>query len=781
MKTFIEYFPQKTFGMRLNKTILFAAITLLSHINANADNNVVKGKVCSANKEPLQNITVSLLTPDSSFVTGTMTDIKGHYLFDKIERKKYLIHYSSIGYKPAFTTCTVNKDTVDIGYTILEEDQQFLKEVKVTASRYQKTDNGLSVFPSKEQVKYSHSGYDLLEKLMIPGLNINAQKGTVLHFRTDVGLYINGEKADYRRVNNLRPKDIEKVEYMDNPSGIYSNEAYAVNFITKTKEGGGYVSVEGSETLGFEKGEYNIASQISKKNTSFSFWGGFTHYGSNGESTDREENIVTSPVPTNISKKVIGDGTRNNEQYIHAQMRSSFKRGLFSATLGFVNSRMPQNDNFGKVTYNGAVTEQKEQITHVSNNGLSPKLSVFCEYNINASSKLTGSLSMDYNHSIYDRNYQEADYFNSTHARNNFLNGNAEVDYTYKLKDKSKLSATVYNILSNAITKYSGNYKSRQSLFSDETIIFVGYKRNILKNLSLYVRPGISILRQELNDMDKNETSFRLHSKLTYSLSKSQQLAFGYKIGNTVADISSSSSIDQEIDPYHVKRGNPYLKNANLYHYSLEYMLVTKKFNMSFEADYNLTNHFPLMTPYMEDNKIIETYSSDSKSKEYDAGAMFAYMPFKNFSVQAMLVYSKLTSDKWNIYDSDIIMSNVSAMFNHKAFSFKASVAPPYKGVKTGKGGLYAKFRNDWQYSLSASWRNNNLYVEIGTNNPFSKRITNKEYLNVPYYSYEQRVTSGTYQQTAYIKAAYNFDFGNKKIKKDKVKADNTIKDTILR
>lgn len=132
--------------MRFNKTIFFAAITLLSHINANAGNNVVKGKVCSANKEPLQNITVSLLTPDSFFVTGTMTDTKGLYLFDKIERKKYLIHYSSIGYKPAFTTCTVNKDTVDIGYTILEEDRQFLKEVKVTASRYQKTDNGLSLF-----------------------------------------------------------------------------------------------------------------------------------------------------------------------------------------------------------------------------------------------------------------------------------------------------------------------------------------------------------------------------------------------------------------------------------------------------------------------------------------------------------------------------------------------------------------------------------------------------------------------------------------------------------
>ena len=34
-----------------------------------------------------------------------------------------------------------------------------------------------------------------------------------------VTLYIDGRKVDYREVQSLRPRDIEKVEYFDVPTG----------------------------------------------------------------------------------------------------------------------------------------------------------------------------------------------------------------------------------------------------------------------------------------------------------------------------------------------------------------------------------------------------------------------------------------------------------------------------------------------------------------------------------------------------------------------------------
>lgn len=763
----------------------FVIITILSFffsIYTDAENAVLIGKVHTG-ENSIKGVAVTLLDMDSVMVSKEMTSDTGLYKFENIKKSKYIIQYDCIGFETITLDLDIIKDTTVINNIVLKEKPFELNEVSITAPRYLRTDNALVVYPTKNTVKYSFSGFDLLGNLMIPGLTVDKQKGVVKRFKTDVAIYINGEKADNRRIFNLRPDHIEKIEYIDNPTGKYSNDDYAINFITKKNGNGGYVSFDASETIGYEKGEYNISSQISSKKNTFSFWGGMNHLGSNGTSIQRDETIMMSQDLIYIYKNMQGKSFRVNEQYLHAQMRRIFKNGSWTLRLGFVTSKSPRNNNQGAVIYKDDNNNNiaKDQSTQTKDDGLSPKLSWYGEFKFNKKSQLTYSVNMDYNHNIYDRTYIENDYANYTHAKNKFTNGNAEINYGYKFKNKSNLAFTVYNFLSDATTLYSGTKDSKQSLFSDESLLFAGYKINLTNKLSAYIRPGLSILVQRLNGMKKNETAFRLHSRLSYNISQKQQVTLKYNIGNTTADISSSSDLDQEIDPYHIKRGNPNLRSAHLYHLSLEYMFATDKFNLTFGADYHKTDRVPLMTPYLENGKIIETYSSESKSKEYDMGTVVAFIPFKGLSLQGMLLYTKLTSDKWNIYNTDIIMSNINIVYNIKSLSFIASTTPPYNSVKAGKGGISAKLKNDWQYNIVASWKEKSFYIEMGANNFFSKRITNKEFIDCSYYSYNQRSTSKMYQQYAYIKAAYNIDFGKNKVKKDKTKFDNNIKNTILK
>ena len=83
-------------------------------------------------------------------------------------------------------------------------------------------------------------------------------------------------------------------------------------------------------------------------------------------------------------------------------------------------------------------------------------------------------------------------------------------------------------------------------------------------------------------------------------------------------------------------------------------------------------------------------------------------------------------------------------------------------------------------YGLSVRYSNRNLMAEAGTENPFTRQAQYREYADYNIYRYDQTQTSRIYQQTAYLKLAYTFDFG-RKTSRDQSEVDKTIKSAILK
>ena len=76
-----------------------------------------------------------------------------------------------------------------------------------------------------------------------------------------VELQINGVKAKLPEVKSLRPDDIAKVEYHDNPGLRYGNVGAVINIILKWRNSGGNFSVD--LTNGINKigtGDYNVSA-----------------------------------------------------------------------------------------------------------------------------------------------------------------------------------------------------------------------------------------------------------------------------------------------------------------------------------------------------------------------------------------------------------------------------------------------------------------------------------------------------------------------------------------
>ncbi len=190
-------------------------IASFSFVSVYSANHKVTGSIKDIVQNSIPAATIRILAPDSSFVKGSVTNEKGEFCLDNIKKGKYILSASCIGYTNRFLDFEMPDRDYEVPTVILEENNVILEGVTVTgASVIQKKDH-LLIIPDKQQVKHAYTGYGLLYNLMIPGITVERRQKTVSTSRGQATLYINGVKADFREVQNLRPKDIERIEFFE--------------------------------------------------------------------------------------------------------------------------------------------------------------------------------------------------------------------------------------------------------------------------------------------------------------------------------------------------------------------------------------------------------------------------------------------------------------------------------------------------------------------------------------------------------------------------------------
>ena len=96
---------------------------------------------------------------------------------------------------------------------------KILKEVVVKGERRVMRGDTMVVFPSNNQRKNNFSGFELLRGLRLPGLRVDAINGSVsLNGELKTVIQINGRPVEKQDVMALNPRDIARVEYMQEPS-----------------------------------------------------------------------------------------------------------------------------------------------------------------------------------------------------------------------------------------------------------------------------------------------------------------------------------------------------------------------------------------------------------------------------------------------------------------------------------------------------------------------------------------------------------------------------------
>jgi hypothetical protein len=190
----------------------------------------------------LPGASIKALNTDSSFVTGTATDMEGNFRLVLPGDKNYILVYSFLGYRTKYRNLALKTTSISLPPIVLAEDDKNLSEVQVTAvqTRGEQKGDTTQFNAGAYKTNPDASAEDLIKKM--PGITSD-----------NTGLKVNGENVQKVLVDgkpffgddpnaalkNLPADIIDKVEVFDKLSdqaqftGFSDGEQKTINIVTK--------------------------------------------------------------------------------------------------------------------------------------------------------------------------------------------------------------------------------------------------------------------------------------------------------------------------------------------------------------------------------------------------------------------------------------------------------------------------------------------------------------------------------------------------------------------
>ncbi len=189
----------------------------------------VKGTIVDLKGNPMPFVTVSVLSQDSTLLTGAITDDDGKYALE-VNVPNYIIQASYVGYHTAFGGPNF----------VLREETERLEEVEVKAKKplIERQMDKLVVNVSASPLAAGSNGNDILRRA--PGVRID-KDGNITVNGKSVEIWVDG-KPSYLSGQQLKAmldgtdgNTIEKIEIISNPSAKYdaSGQGGIINIKTK--------------------------------------------------------------------------------------------------------------------------------------------------------------------------------------------------------------------------------------------------------------------------------------------------------------------------------------------------------------------------------------------------------------------------------------------------------------------------------------------------------------------------------------------------------------------
>ncbi len=669
-----------------SKSLIFVLFIVLSiHSLFSQQGNIIGKILESSSNSPIEFANITLMTPDSTFMKGINSDNNGQFILKNVQNGNYLLSVGYIGYKTYYLNLSKSTDTHDVGSILLEPSSILLNDVIVTAqSVINKSDRKL-ITPSTAQVKASTNGIDLLRKLQLPRLTVDFMSNSVsLPGNGELQLRINGVQVTNTEIMAIRPEDVIRVEYHDQPGVRYGNAEIVIDYIVRRKESGGNINANGMNAIGksvfsdnFFSGRANhkkseFSTNISTLNRNFKW------VRSNNEIfqfPDQQIQRIEKGLPA---------------KYIENNIKTTFNYSIVENDKYFFNARFRYNYQNQPNSY----TDRRGTITTTSN---STKLNI---YDRTSQKQNIPALDLYYQRNLKNKQLVILNIVGTYITSNNrriYQELQNEIPQTDILSD---ISGKKYSLIMEGIyekgystgklttglkhsqvythNKYRGNTETEINMNQAETFGYAEYKLNKGKiNYTFNISMMRTYYRQE--DSKSEKYTFRPSISTSYNINDYTFIRGRAYIWGSNPSLGDLNKVEQVIDSFQIKRGNPDLVSFNDYGGNITFGYNKGVIGLDFHADYKYLDKPVMESILFENNKFIRMQENQKSHQRLSIETSIKIRPLKEHLTISITPginnYKSVGHTYKHLYTNPYVRINIDAMYKNWVMNFWATTA----------------------------------------------------------------------------------------------------------
>lgn len=500
-----------------------------------------------------------------------------------------------------------------------------LEEVTVKASKVVNKPDGMIIYPTEAQKQASNNGYSFLDKLTLANIridNIN-HSITAIDNRGSIQLRINGIVVDKQEMLALNPKDITKIDFINNPGVRYGEGiAYVINIVTHRTESGYTIGTDLTSALTTLQGD---GMAYGKRNKGKSEW--TLSYDINGYRFKGSKS-------TQLAEYTLNDGSiytieRNDAESLRKAIAHEAKLTynwadstvtVFQASLSGAFNNAPDNYNIKDITDG---SRQYSATSRDDDKSYSPVLDIYFFRQFTPRQSITANAVGTY------ISTQTSSYYDEGTPYQYEVDGKTaslltEVVYENRLKPFTLSTGLNY---SYKYTKndYRGDASSLTKTNNNRLYAFTEIK-GMLKQLRYTLGTGASYIHYTQNGHRYNYWTFHPKASLTYQFNNNLQLSYTYQMRDVVSRIAMTSDATVRTNSMEWTVGNPDLKPSHDMDHRLHLSYNTQRLQTLVEGYYKQCLK-PNMAHYerTDDNRFIYTQINQ---KEIDALDIMAYASY---------------------------------------------------------------------------------------------------------------------------------------------------------
>ena len=713
------------------------------------------GRVVDKNRRPVPFANITLLSPLNSHPSEVhgVSNEDGRFCIPSPEERVRVV-VTCVGYDTLRFTC----QAADIGTVVLQPSTEHLAEVTVQAASHRSEMEREVYLPTTRQRNAANGGISLLSNLAIPQLFVNRITGEVKSQTGRAITYCIDERiVSLSELEQLRPKDVLRVEYIDAPQGKFADKEVVVNFVMRHYDYGGYVEAKDHTMLIHSAGSISLQAVLDQKRMRYALRIATSYDNERGRYSEKEEDLLTA-LSIHKSTKSHSDHIKKWTQSASFNTYYRDNRLKLTGEVGYVQNRQPDYATTEQLVYSGDVTSVTSASIHESSQQRTAYLNADADWRITDKQQFSAQMYGSLGWNRYDNNYQEgSDYLVSSHIKEHTSVLNGFVKYVYTPTWQHSLSLTVIEFYYHYVDHYRHTVVADQDARQSETIVWPVYVWRPNVKWYFNFRPlGFSVAYWKTRTDQQSYFSSRGAVTVKYQPNGTHNLQYAIYLGNSSPAAAIRSRVEQVVNRYEVLRGNPDLKKTFFLTNYVLYGLSLKNWRAIVHAEYQLMANITQSSYQPEGDILVQSSKAEGNLHMLSLTAQQTLTLFdRKLQLQGGMTLGRNILAGTEGGSLNYIRYNLNAQVFLGSFSFSAYYQPAQTGFMT------QYYRQKPDYGISATYGKKGFFAEIGARRLFlHDKLTHAWFHRWQHYAFDQRIYGSSNGPCLYARLSYTFDFG---------------------